>query len=557
MQNGNVKIKDLFNGDKIFNIPKYQRAYAWEEEHLESFLDDLLHQRSEKSYFLGTLLFHERDTHGDYEFIDVVDGQQRLTTIIIFMKVIISTLLKVKSTAVSQKTYSRYVYDGESYKLELENEDTGFLHNNIFEDVNPKKIETPSQKKLYDSKKYFKKKLSLLDVQQLERLFTVLISSDVILYVVNKISDATQIFELLNDRGRKLTNLEGVKSFLMYRIGCLNLKDDGEQSIDNVQSSFSSIYRDVERYSINENDVLRYHTIAFEKSKTSDYNSPEKYIKTKINGLFEKGEKDSIIKDKIINYVNRLKESFVIYNDIKENAYKLKSLDQLAIIGRINPFFPLMMRTRKYSQAEFDSFIKSLVKFTFRATLIGLRNKNENFYRYIREKEDYSDLFKSIIDDNCWNINKRVDEVLEYRNYFEWVNKNIIKFILFSYENNLRENGGFPQLSKDVYFSTDSREKLNIEHITAQNAKTLDMDDEFKENYLHSLGNLVIDTTSSNSRKGNNPVEQKVDEYTKAPIMSQNIINKAKVNWDDLESVKEFIDQRNSKIVDYIRMSIL
>jgi uncharacterized protein with ParB-like and HNH nuclease domain len=408
MQNGNVKIKDLFNGDKIFNIPKYQRAYAWREEQLECFLDDLLHQRSEKSYFLGTLLFHEREIRGDYEFIDVVDGQQRLTTIIIFMKVIISELLNRKSATVSKKTYSRYVYDGESYKLELENEDMGFLHNNIFGNTEPKKIETPAQKKLYESKKYFEQKLSSLNNQTLERLFSVLINSDVILYVVNKISDATQIFELLNDRGRKLTNLEGVKSFLMYRIGCLNLKDDGEQSIDNIQSSFSSIYRDIEKFSINENDVLRYHTISFEKSKTADYNSPEKYIKNKINVLFEKNEKDSIIKDEIIGYVSRLKESFIIYNNIKENSSHLYSLDQLAMIGRVNPFFPLMMRTQKYSQNKFDAFVKSLVKFTFRATLIGLKNKNENFYSYIRDEKDYSELFKWIIDDNWWNINRRV-----------------------------------------------------------------------------------------------------------------------------------------------------
>ena len=81
-------------------------------------------------------------------------------------------------------------------------------------------------------------------------IFSILIEADVILYVVNKISDATQIFELLNDRGKKLTDLEGIKSFLMYRIGCLNLKDNGDQSIDAIQNNFSSIYRKIEKYGI-------------------------------------------------------------------------------------------------------------------------------------------------------------------------------------------------------------------------------------------------------------------------------------------------------------------
>ena len=74
---------------------------------------------------------------------------------------------------------------------------------------------------------------------------------------------------------------------------------------------------------------------------------------------------------------------------------------------------------------------------------------------------------------------------------------------------------------------------------------------------MHSLGNLVVDTTSSNSRKGNNSVYEKLNEYTKAPIMSQNIINKANVGWANLAEVKEFIDERNNEIVSFVKKSLL
>jgi len=116
MQNGAVKLKELFNGDRVFNIPKYQRTYAWQEENLEYFLDDLLNQRGGKSYFLGTLLFHQKESRGEYEIIDVVDGQQRLTTIIIFMQVIIFLLKDRDSNKITKKTYSKYIYDAKSYK---------------------------------------------------------------------------------------------------------------------------------------------------------------------------------------------------------------------------------------------------------------------------------------------------------------------------------------------------------------------------------------------------------------------------------------------------------
>ena len=60
MQSGNSTIKELFNADRIFNVPKYQRAYTWIDENLSDFLDDLINHRGNKSYFLGTLLFHQK-----------------------------------------------------------------------------------------------------------------------------------------------------------------------------------------------------------------------------------------------------------------------------------------------------------------------------------------------------------------------------------------------------------------------------------------------------------------------------------------------------------------
>lgn len=232
-------------------------------------------------------------------------------------------------------------------------------------------------------------------------------------------------------------------------------------------------------------------------------------------------------------------------------------LDNLVMIGRVRPFYPLIMYIYKKQKDNLCLFINDLVRFTFRATLIGLRNDNEGFYRYIRKKENFEDLFKWVIDENWWNINKRVDEVLTYRNFYEWVNKNMVKYILFSYENFLRKEKGYPLLTVDNYFTTDKRERLSIEHITAQRVKTLEFDEDFKENYLHSLGNLVIDTTSSNSRKGNKDIPDKIDEFNKAPIMSQNLIDQENINWDSLKEVKNFIDKRNDIIINYIKTSLM
>lgn len=563
MKNGDTKLSDLFNGDRIFNIPKYQRAYTWQENNLDDFLDDLLNQRGDKSYFLGTLLFHQKNNRGEYEIIDVVDGQQRLTTIIIFMKNIIEILNKKQSSIITKKTFSRYIYDGENYNLELENEDNSFLHNTILGGNAVDSTETPSQTRLLEAKNFFFKKLSQLELTKLEKLFTILVNADVILYVVDKISDATQIFELLNDRGRKLTSLEGVKSFLMYRIGCLELKGSGEQSINVIQDNFSSIYRIIEKYNIDESDVLRYHTIAFELSKADEYNNPSKYIKNRINKLFETSKiDDTSIKNEILNYVDRLKNSFSIYKDIKTNKIESTALDSLVMIGRVNPFYPLMMIVYKEDKNNFDIFIKNLIKFTFKATLSSLRSNGESdFYKWIRDDRTFDkEWIKIPIDNNWWSINKRSNEALLSNNYYgehSQISLNTLKYILFSYENHLREKKGYPKLTKSNYFSTNEREKFSMEHITAQRTKALKFDDEFKEDYLNSLGNLVLDTKSSNSRKGNKGVDDKMEEFIKAPIMSQNEINKSDINWNNIKEVKNFIEERNIKLANFVQDKML
>ena len=92
MENGQKIIRGLFDGSKIFNIPEYQRAYAWEEKQLGDFVDDIENQRLDKDYFFGTILFQEKGISDDFEVIDIVDGQQRITTLIIFMKILIDQL---------------------------------------------------------------------------------------------------------------------------------------------------------------------------------------------------------------------------------------------------------------------------------------------------------------------------------------------------------------------------------------------------------------------------------------------------------------------------------
>ncbi len=70
----------LFSSDYFFTVPYYQRPFAWDDENFTNLIDDLISAVGEQQYFLGTLVLHKKEGKGIY---DVVDGQQRLTSLLI------------------------------------------------------------------------------------------------------------------------------------------------------------------------------------------------------------------------------------------------------------------------------------------------------------------------------------------------------------------------------------------------------------------------------------------------------------------------------------------
>ncbi len=555
MQTGKSTVKDIFDGTRIFNVPVYQRAYSWEkEDNLREFLSDIVNQHPDRSYFLGSFLFHIKGDRNEFRVIDIVDGQQRLTTFVIFINILIQKLIARSSNLVSERTKRIFVKDDDVFKLETSNEDSAFLHNVVLsqteaQDVN---INTPSQQLLLEAKKFFTKELDKYDLTILEKIYTTSTNADVLLYVVDKINTATQIFELLNDRGRKLTDLEAIKSFLMYNTGLVSGNPD--QIIKNIQTDFAEIYRTIEKYEIDDRVVLRYHTIAFEGCPADYQEKPKEFTKNKITKLVNSEDSKKAAINEIQDYSTRLKNSFVIYSQIQEDKYKEYELSQLFMIGRIAPYYPVLMRIYKEQRDKFNHLVNLINRFTFRASLVNLRSNGESYlYTALRNNEDVITLVDSFTSDNWWKINHRAIEAIEYENYYEWLSKNIVRYILFSYENLLRKAKGFPLLSMKEYFTDIDREKLSIEHISAKRAKNVEYDDEFNEKYMHNIGNLVIDYAASNTSKGNKNTKDKLQAFNLAPLMSQNEIDEVDCDWENVDSIKLFIKEREKKLKTFIK----
>ncbi len=181
-------------------MPIYQRAYSWQESNLNDFLSDIRNQHPSRNYFLGSFLFHVNGSRQEFTIVDIVDGQQRLTTFVIFINALIQELIEKSSGLVSERTKRTFIKDGDVFKLETSNDDSVFLHTVILgqEKIQDISINTKSQRLLVEAKNFFTDSLRNYDLSLLEKLYKISTSADVLLYVVDKMNTATQVFELLN-----------------------------------------------------------------------------------------------------------------------------------------------------------------------------------------------------------------------------------------------------------------------------------------------------------------------------------------------------------------------
>lgn len=92
MKANDLFLLKVFSTHTIFEIPYYQRSYVWGEENWKRFLEDMENISAiEKPYFIGSLILKQKETETGSKYGDVrvvIDGQQRLTTITVFFKVL-------------------------------------------------------------------------------------------------------------------------------------------------------------------------------------------------------------------------------------------------------------------------------------------------------------------------------------------------------------------------------------------------------------------------------------------------------------------------------------
>ena len=208
MDAGKRTINDIFNGNRVLEIPFFQRAYVWGEDQWERLLEDMeLVSSTNKPYFLGSVILKQQNTNSSHGVGDVrtlIDGQQRLTTLNIFFKVL---CLKTDKNSSFER------------RFKLEDEQLALWHNhNDIESFQKilnldELIEIDGTDSILKSYKYFKDNIepSKFDWQViLNNLMFVGIDLGVE-------EDEQQIFDTINSLGVRLTTAELLKNYFFNR----------------------------------------------------------------------------------------------------------------------------------------------------------------------------------------------------------------------------------------------------------------------------------------------------------------------------------------------------
>jgi len=567
MENGQKSLMGLFNGDKIFIVPKYQRAFAWEEKHINDFVDDIYNHNDKSNYFFGTVLFMENDTVDEYEQIEIVDGQQRITTLIIFMSVLLNKVQNDLGQKKSKILTKRFIKDEFYHKLQVQDIDNEFFKTYIIgkEKPSPASFYSPSQKKLWRAKKLIIKRLEEIGNKTSKDIFIKFIkkieNTNVLTYSVKNSGEATLIFETTNDRGKNLTNLEKTKSYLMYKT-YLSLEKP-EDKLNTIHDRFRIIFQILDKIDdrLAEDSILQYHFISYGKWSTkTDYQKYIERMKSYINKISSK----EIINEYIDNYSYELRETFSRMHTFLED--KSRFVRDIILLGRLGNFYPLINKILKYkdgNEIEYYRIIRLIEIYSFRVYGISRKRSDTGqsmLFRLSNEFVGDFDRLNQCIKDEILYYSSNLDfkDGIEYSNFYSRISNFDKNYLFWKYENFLRTEyqPKVSEMSEDEFSNKNPKLKLTIEHITAQKGlnglKYPNINsDEFQEKYMQSIGNLTIDPHSSNSSKGKEIWKNKNEKYfQKAPYKTQLELSDF-VNDDIKEWNEKTIMKRAFKIFDF------
>ncbi|RKV10356.1 DUF262 domain-containing protein [Helicobacter pylori] len=493
----------------VFEIPSYQRGYAWQERQLKDFWNDLEHvsKLGDKFHYMHSLTLRKSDDDfGDIDF-EIIDGQQRLATSLILLGLLakITQNKDPKYSLINLEPILSYKYYGlsEAFRAIMEEEkdlerfQTSFYANFY-------------AKNLIDACAFFKEKISDTPMETLERMFDALTKK--MLFSVVELNDNRidpfSSFETINNRGKDLSTLELLKNRLHFVAHKICDEEDLENLQNEINDTYTIIYYDLRQFKDDDLERFLKHFVAYyygENSKFKErllemeFNAHRKYDDANLDDEYDKIDELLFYlsySSKVWNFLHTLDEKAItlIFNDNKKLEIEITPktrtlLDKMRRLNALsdNAFLPLLLslftiqlegkhaNKQPYTTKELEGLLEYLERFGFLIYGVAGKNtaKNEWIELAFRTFRSYREGEGNIIIEDLPTLeknffNKHNNSALEFleenihskkkpRKWYEW--GKALNYLLYEYE--LYHN---PETTLNFDGSIES-----IEHILPQN----------------------------------------------------------------------------------------
>lgn len=506
------ELKRIFSDDYLFEIPAFQRPYSWTTEQAGELLDDLLGTmgKDEKieevaPYFLGSIVLIKDLLHPRAE---VVDGQQRLTTLTILIAVLREHCEDIGSKSNLDKYIcekgDKFAGSEDRFRLTLRNRDSEFFRKSVqvageltaFLQKDSVGM-TDSQKRIYENARHFYAELSKFDQDLRDRLTMFLLQRCFLVVVsASDQESAYRVFSVMNDRGLDLSPTDILKADI---IGAMP---------EEIREKYNDQWEEIEEELGREDfrDLFSHVRMIFAKNKARgnlNHEFRESVLKIK-NGK-------EFIDDVLVPYAEAYQTvSYAAYESTADAEIVNRYLGYLARLDNYDWVPPAVSFFEKHRNDR-DKLVRFTIDlerlayglFILRANINQRINRYSNVLRAIENNEDIhaKEAPLQLTEDEKLSI-------LDALNSPIYLQTRVRMPLLLRLDSLLSDGG----VSYD-------HKVLSIEHVLPQNPNAnsewlkLFPDQETRDFWTHRLANLVLLSRHKNSQAKNFDFGRKKSEY--------------------------------------------
>lgn len=589
-----LTLAQLFaNSNEQFVVPSYQRRYSWKIQHVGALFDDINLLKDNDGHLFGMIILHSGAYNGGFMTPELVDGQQRLTTLTILLKSIEKSYKEIGRDETANEIKKMLQCKGldkiVKNKLSLGDLD----YNDYLLIMNSGDFDDIENLNLKSAIEAYYEWIGEFSEEELDEFYHKLINVAVIIRLdVTLAEDAYKLFETINNRGLKLSATDIIKNFLLGHASKLNdpyildqvknlwaqiIKDLDGLNTDNFfrqyfcsilirKITFNGLVDEFKAYyvkNVEHADLLgEYEVYSSEESpnEDDDNNSDERPLSKKKDSV-----NDNVGRISIIEFLKLIRNASDIYCKISYRKFTETWINQHILnLSRIQSFpsyiFLMHFLQKQYSKKMKITVLRMIETFMLRRHICA-RSTGENDFIFAH-------LMNSLLKtDEGEIINKIKEEFVEYYpsdtefedklpTYdFKGKVEDRARYILENMEYDLRGN------TKETLIS--SKADVHLEHIIPQTISTKKAIHEYGDwakylgdkalvkhkKYVGRIGNLTLLAAPLNIKAYNNPFLNKKDSYRASELkITQELAAKSHFTFYNVDKRGEEITQKAIKI---------